>query len=179
VAPQSLRSSDAVGWPEAKAELPDPEICWIGGKNFRLDRNYRYHDTRNARVITVSAGFVFDLSSVPRLLWFLIAPFELSVVAPLLHDLLYRYGGDVPDRAAAVEPRHRYTRAATDRLFLAAMAQERVAPWRRHSAYVAVRVFGCFAWRRSEPRSTEPRRRVHRELTTPRADRPATRTSPL
>lgn len=39
----------------------------------------------------------------------LIAPFELSIVAPLLHGLLYRYGGDPPADAATIEPRRPYS----------------------------------------------------------------------
>ena len=34
-------------------------------------------------------GFRFDLASIPRVFWFLVSPFELSIAAPLLHDFLY------------------------------------------------------------------------------------------
>ena len=37
-----------------------------------------------------------DLSSVPRAFWGLIAPFEVSIEAPLEHDFLYQHRGDPP-----------------------------------------------------------------------------------
>ena len=102
-----------------------------------------YRDGETA--ITVPAGFRFDLSSVPRVFWSLIAPFELSIAAPLAHDFLYRHGGQPP--AGSIEPPRTYTRAEADRLFLTIMQAEGVAPWRRIPAYLAVRLFGRSSWR--------------------------------
>jgi hypothetical protein len=153
--PRDARTGSACGGGQADRALPQPEISWVGGRNFLLDREYRYFDARSGTSITVKAGFVFDLSSVPRALWFLIAPFELSIVAPLLHDLMYRYGGEPPCAVARVTPRCLYSRRATDRLFVTAMTQERVRAWRRVAAYWAVRIFGALAWRgRSVARTT-------------------------
>ena len=78
----------------AASSLPPPLLSYVGGDNWRLEADYTYQD--GDRTITVPAGFMFDLSSVPRALWWLIAPFELSIVAPLLHDYLYEHGGDLP-----------------------------------------------------------------------------------
>ena len=114
-----------------------------GARHWRLEADYTYHDGPTA--ITVPAGFRFDLSSVPRLLWWLIAPFELSIVAPLLHDFLYESGGRPPD--VSVDPPRTYTRAEVDRMFLEIMEAEDVAWWRRGLAYAAVRIFGRGAWR--------------------------------
>jgi hypothetical protein len=75
----------------AGSRLPAPILTYVGGREWQLEAAYTYHDADTA--ITVPAGFRFDLSSVPRVFWSLIAPFELSIVAPLLHDFLYRYGG--------------------------------------------------------------------------------------
>ena len=95
--------------------------------------------------ITVPAGFRFDLSSVPRVFWSLIAPFELSIAAPLVHDFLYRHGGKPPE--GSVAPPRAYTRAEADRTFRAMMEAEGVSAWRRTAAYLAVRAFGGRAWR--------------------------------
>jgi len=87
----------------AGSRLAGPLLTYLGGKNWRLEAAYPYRDA--ASVITVPDQFVFDLSSVPRALWWLIAPVELSVVAPLLHDFLYRYGGNPPEgRCSPLEP---------------------------------------------------------------------------
>ena len=53
--------------------------------------------------VTVPAGFRFDLASIPRLLWPVVGPFELSIDAPLFHDACYQYGGFC--RGAGLIPR--------------------------------------------------------------------------
>jgi len=76
------------------SHLDPPILSFVGGRQWRLEADFWFPDA--GRVITVPKGFLFDLSSVPRALWWLIAPFDLSVVAPLIHDFLYRYGGKPP-----------------------------------------------------------------------------------
>jgi hypothetical protein len=125
------------------SRLPPPILTYLGGRHWRLEADYTYRDGPTA--ITVPAGFRFDLSSVPRALWSLIAPFELSIVAPLLHDFLYESGGRPPD--VSIDPPRSYTRAEVDRMFLEIMKREEVARWRRWPAYAAVRVFGRRVWR--------------------------------
>lgn len=96
---------------------------------FYTDHNYH---------VRVPAGFKFDLASIPRLFWRLIAPFELSLAAPLVHDYLYRSGGYVESG--------NFTRADSDWIFLSIMREEKVAVWRRWLAYFAVRIFGSKAF---------------------------------
>ncbi|MEX2100839.1 MAG: DUF1353 domain-containing protein [Acidimicrobiia bacterium] len=124
--------------------LAPPILSFVGGRNWRLEADFWFPSA--GRVITIAKGFLFDLSSVPRLLWWLIAPFELSVVAPLIHDFLYRYGGKPP--AGSIEPPHEYTRAEVDGVFRRIMEAENVVGWRRMFGYVAVRLFGFWAWRK-------------------------------
>lgn len=126
---------------EASA-LPAPVLTYdTGSKRWRLENDYVYAD--DGTTITVPKEFLFDLSSIPRPLWWLIAPFELSISAPLLHDFLYQNGGNAPH---AIDPDNSYTRAATDALFKK-MEKEGVSGWRRTAAFLAVRVFGSLAWR--------------------------------
>jgi hypothetical protein len=125
------------------SRLPPPVLTYLRGRHWRLEADYTYHDGPSA--ITVPAGFRFDLSSVPRAFWSVIAPFELSIVAPLLHDFLYQCGGRPPD--VSIQPPRSYTRAEVDRMFLEIMEAEQVALWRRALAYAASRVFGGGAWR--------------------------------
>ena len=72
----------------AASTLPAPVLTYIGDDTWRLEADYSYQD--GDRRITVPAGFEFDLSSVPRPLWSLIAPFELSISAPLLRPTYLR-----------------------------------------------------------------------------------------
>jgi hypothetical protein len=137
--------------PIEKSSLPSPVLTYLPGRIWRLEQPYRYEDKGESgneethRVITVPAGFEFDLSSVPRVFWSVVAPFDLSIVAPLLHDFLYRYAGAPPD--GAVDPPKVYSRLETDQLFRRIMEQEGVPPWRRTLGYWAVRLFGRVAWK--------------------------------
>ena len=128
------------------SHLDPPILSFAGGRNWKLEADFWFPDA--GRVITVHKGFLFDLSSVPRALWWLVAPFDLSVVAPLIHDFLYRYGGEPPP--GSVEPPHAYARAEVDAVFRRIMEAEGVAAWRRVLGYAAVRVFGSWAWRRDK-----------------------------
>jgi Protein of unknown function (DUF1353) len=127
----------------ADSRLPSPILSYVGVGRWRLEADYPYQDAETT--ITVPKGFEFDLSSVPRLLWWLIAPFELSVAAPLLHDFLYFYGGKPP--AGVVVPHRIYNRAEVDAMFRGIMRKEGVSAWRRALGYLAVRTFGSGNWR--------------------------------
>ena len=131
----------------AASSLPAPVVTYIGpGNVWRLEEAYEYRDGDN--LITVPEGFRFDLASIPRIFWFLISPFELSIAAPLLHDFLYAHDGDPP--ATSIEPPRVYTRKEADQLFLTIMKTEGVPNWRRNLAYWAVRSFGWIGWRKQK-----------------------------
>lgn len=96
--------------------------------------------------ITVKAGFQFDRASIPRIFWILVSKDDLSNVAPLFHDLLYRFEGVLhPDW---VKPYTTFSRLEADNLFFHLMAQSGVTSWRLHVAYQAVCHFSAFAWGR-------------------------------
>jgi hypothetical protein len=127
----------------AASRLPAPIISYIEKeKLWRLEETYSYSHTGHQ--ITVPAGYKFNLASVPRLFWFLIAPFELSIAAPLIHDFLYDYRGVPPD--GSITPPKTYSRKEADGIFREIMEKENVVGWRRFFAYWAVRLFGWFAW---------------------------------
>jgi Protein of unknown function (DUF1353) len=130
----------------AASSLPPPIVSYREG-TWLLEAAYGYDD--GGTRLTVPAGFRFDLASVPRLFWPLVAPFELSIAAPLLHDFLYRHAGAPPP--PAVLPPRRYARRDADRLFRDVMAAEGVAAWRRHAAWAAARVLGAPSWGRPGP----------------------------
>lgn len=111
---------------------------------WRLHQSYRYDAGEYS--LFLPAGFEFDLASVPRPLWSVISPTDLSIVAPLLHDFIYQYGGRPP--YGTVAPWFKaFDRLEADRLFLRAMEQEGVSAWRRELAYRAVRMYGASSWR--------------------------------
>ena len=111
--------------------LPAPIVSYRGDDDWQLENDYFYcwGDTQ----IIVPKGFLFDLASIPRVIWALIAPFELSISAPLIHDWLYTNPAG-------------QSREEVDKLFLAIMEEEAVPSWRRVPAYLAVRLFGGRFW---------------------------------
>ncbi len=102
--------------------------------------------------VCIPPGFQFDLASVPRFLWWFMAPFELSIAAPLTHDWLYQHGGCVTDTSGAP---FCVSRRAADRVFRCVMQDQQVETWRIVLAWCAVRAFGWTAWqRRMDPQTT-------------------------
>lgn len=116
--------------------LPEAVVRWLGpGFRFRLEAPFAIAE--RGVEIRIPAGFIFDGASVPRLFWLGISPTELGVVAPLVHDWLYRTGGQYGA----------LSRGDADSIFLDHMKAEGVSGWRRWAAYTAVRAFGRGSWR--------------------------------
>ena len=100
-------------------------------------------------VLRIPAGFRFDLASIPKILWNVIAPFELSVVAPLIHDAMYNFGGKFPDEYIAHAAKQKiFTRKEADIIFYNLMIEEQVGGLKSRIAYNAVRIFGRPHWNR-------------------------------
>jgi hypothetical protein len=95
-------------------------------------------------VITAKPGFEFDRASIPKQVMFIIDKDELSNVPPLFHDLLYRYGGVLPNDQ--VHPYTKFTREEADNLFDYLMQQCGVKAWKRMAAVAMVRKFGAGSW---------------------------------
>jgi uncharacterized membrane protein len=120
---------------------------WILENNFKVETaDYLFN---------IPKGFNFDLASIPRLLWFLIAPFELSIAAPLVHDYLYRVGGNLQPNIVShkmndvLKPILTMNKDEVDQIFLEMMKDEGISNWRRKCAYLAVRIFGELSWRKT------------------------------
>jgi hypothetical protein len=92
----------------------------------------------------VPRGFITDLASIPRWLWPIVAPFELSIAAPVVHDWLYGHGGLIRP-APGLSP-IRYTRSQADAFLYDVAAQDGVWWWRRAAAHTVVRDVGARRW---------------------------------
>lgn len=117
---------------------------WILLADYRLV----YEDKQGKRVIEfiIPINFEFDLASIPRFLWSIISSFELSIVAPLIHDYLYRYEGNNPFHKASSPTQEglvsqRVTRKRADEIFYDLMILEGVPKWKAVAAFRAVRMF--------------------------------------
>lgn len=112
--------------------------------------------------ITVPAGYITDLASVPRSIWAVISPFDVARAA-VIHDLLYEYintqyktvnnSAAAEDGPATKKEREHY-REIADNIFREAMrnSEPSVPGWKIWSAYTAVRLFGRWAINSSAPR---------------------------
>ena len=104
-----------------------------------------------ASKITCKKGFVTDLASVPRAIWWLISPWDIARAA-IIHDLLYKRireyraeNEDIDDpNIETVVGNYTAAKKAADDVFLMAMedAQPAVPNWKMKAAYYAVVLFG-------------------------------------
>lgn len=121
-------------------------IAQVGVTNdYMVMKDYSYGPPHANYTIKVSRGTVYDRASIPRVIWF-ISKDMVGNVAPLIHDLLYRNGGKLP--APNISPYRRFSRKEADQLFLKIMKQCDVGLVTREAAYVAVRKFSWFAWKK-------------------------------
>lgn len=119
-----------------------------GGRSlWGLQRPISYR-SKVDEVITVPAGFVTDLASVPRWGWIIIPPDGPWVKAAIVHDYLYATAGTGRWKGhnASVTRSEAYTRAEADGIFRDAMANRGVGPIARFILYTAVRIGGGPGW---------------------------------
>ena len=114
------------GFTNKSALLPERNRNWV------LAGTVVYRDGAG-REIEVPKGFLTDLASVPRLLWWWFPPYGSYTFAAVLHDWLYRTGI--------------VSRAVADATFLEAMESLGTGGFTRRILYLAVRIFGWSSYR--------------------------------
>ena len=151
----------------------------LSGDVWRLLRQLTYKRFKkgSGATVTVPAGFITDLASVPTqivlflslvsiivghlvpiswLFWVGITALVLAILIPKLgrfnvaavvHDYLYQYHGYNEYEGRAVIQFHPVTRETADRIFYDIMAAFGVVKWRRTIMYWGVRTTGALAWR--------------------------------
>lgn len=99
--------------------------------------------------ITLPAGMVTDLASIPRFAWGLLPPDGPWALIAVFHDLLYlsrgtgRIGALKPAKLSRSTP---YTRAESDQILFQGMEDLGVAPLSRFVIWAAVRLGGHAGW---------------------------------
>lgn len=97
------------------------------------------------QTITVPHGFVTDLASVPRAMWWLIAPFDVARAA-IIHDLLYKtirqYRWKKGDKQNSELVKS--AKIASDKVFLLGMqdADPKIPKYKIYLSWKAVDLFG-------------------------------------
>ena len=102
-------------------------------------------DTNKTETIKVPTGFVTDLASVPRALWWAIAPFDVARAA-IIHDLLYKSIRQYRWKMKDKEDKEliKQAKIASDKVFKLAMkdADPKISGWKIYSSWKAVDLFG-------------------------------------
>jgi hypothetical protein len=139
-----VKAIDSIEPLEALSDLPTV-VLTKNEKGWVLHEDCTYK-TKNGDEITALKGFETDLASIPRVFWTLLSADELSLAAPVFHDLLYRSGGVLSDNQ--IKPTgKKFVRKDVDNLFLEIMEIAEIPKWKRLVAYRAVRTFASFAWK--------------------------------
>jgi Protein of unknown function (DUF1353) len=111
------------------------------------DYRVRYQLDGAAREITVPAGMLTDLVSVPWFARWLVDRVGPYLEAAIVHDFLYIAWQDVADRGARQEDRR-----FADELMRVAMETAKVGATLRFVIHSAVRIFGCRAYEEFDER---------------------------
>lgn len=126
--------------------LPEPLLSHIGaGDRWQVMLPCEI-PVGDGLTLTVPSGFTYDLASIPQIgpiMWVVGEDDELSTLAPLAHDVFYRYEGAVPPEWMSPYYRRFSRREADDLLYTLAVRQG-CQRWRARIAWAAVR---CFARR--------------------------------
>lgn len=97
---------------------------WEVAKDFNVSIN-------NFKV-KVPKGFRTDLASIPRIFWNIFPPFGRYTQAAVVHDYLYRI---------------QHNRKQADKIFYDLMIEYGTRKWKAKIMYLAVRIFGYYAWK--------------------------------
>lgn len=129
--------------PKVTLSRDDARAVWI----LENTCSYTPDKLNPSRKITAPQGFETDLSSIPRIFWSIIEPAELSLAAPLFHDLIYRRAGKLKPEQLDPFDEFVFERRQVDDLFFELMTKAGIPSWKRKAAYWAVRGFAAFAWK--------------------------------
>jgi len=104
----------------------------VCGDNIKLDGN--------TVTITAPEGYVTDLATIPRLLWSMIAPWDMARPA-VIHDVLC---DSVNKKRGLTPTEYRVLRATGDFIFLRGMGEvsPSIPKWKMYSCYIAVLIYG-------------------------------------
>jgi len=98
-------------------------------------------------IITVPAGFVTDLTSIPRAVWSFYPPDGPWVKAAVIHDFLYytKGTGEWHGRVG-ISRLTPYTRKEADDILKEGMADRGISSWEQGVIWTAVRAGGAGGW---------------------------------
>ncbi|MDB5429352.1 MAG: hypothetical protein JWP35_468 [Caulobacter sp.] len=109
-------------------------------------------------VITVPAGFVTDLASIPRAVWSFYPPDGPWVKAAIIHDFLYDTEGSGHwHKRRGITRAEPYSRAESDAILKEGMADRSIGAWEQFVIWAAVRVGGGGGWGKTDRKPATPK----------------------
>lgn len=135
-------------------ERRDAQSLRSGRSLWALQFPLLYEAGPSRDVITVPAGFVTDLASIPRLVWSFYPPDGPWVKGAIVHDFLYyTQGSGLWNTHVGVAREKPYTRAESDAVFWEAMEDRDIRFWARFVIWSAVRLGGWLGWTRKHSKN--------------------------
>lgn len=109
-------------------------------------------------LVTVPAGFVTDLASVPRVVWSFYPPDGPWVKAAIIHDFLYdTEGSGVWYKRQGISRGRSYSRAESDAILKEGMADRGIGRWEQLVIWAAVRIGGKGGWGKTDRKPASAR----------------------
>lgn len=109
--------------------------CIIPYSRYKFKTCNKMHMMVNSEPVTVPAGFITDLASIPRPLWSILSPrYSLFIAPAIFHDYLYQCP-------------HIFTRKEADEIFYFALLANGVTRFTSFKFFVAVRIFGWIVYK--------------------------------
>ncbi len=130
---------------------PTPAISY---GTFGKDRTYAWklHDTVKVGWgnfnFEIRGGYVCDMGSIPRFLWWLISPTGKGNKAFLAHDFVYDEDEETPKDTDGVE----MTREQADEMMRDLLEVGGMVRWKRFIAWRGVRRVGWLSWKKETVR---------------------------
>lgn len=144
------RFTDALDLQLVEQPNGDPKLTANGRCQWRVMEPLIYDvgAEGSGETITVPAGALTDLASIPRFAWSLgFPPDGAWAKAAVVHDFLYKTRGACRLGTACWRTRIKpYSRAEADEVLREAMAVLGVPSWQRFVIWLAVRLGGASGW---------------------------------
>jgi len=124
----------------------------LPGREYIVTEDYYEPEAR----ILIPKGFKCDHASIPRFLWGIICPQDLSDEAPVTHDYLYAHAGTTTpyylgeNHSSGAKV---FSKEEADKIFDRIMRREKVQTWKRRAAYIAVNYLGESTWNRHKKKN--------------------------
>lgn len=113
-----------------------PSYLRKGAYGWRLN-NSMVIELSNGESLMIKAGFMFDMATVPRILWGIFPPYNDGIFAYLLHDFLYMN-----------QDRHPLNRKQSDKELLFWLNLTNHCKIDNYIRFIFVRAFGWLWWKK-------------------------------